>query len=246
MQFSKAFQGLPQDRIEEAFDRFAREEFHQGHQIVKEGEPISKMYIVKMGELQCTRNGQPVTAIQEAGGFSYFGEQAVLANEPSPVTITVQSESCLLLGASRRALVQLMGQGPAVMGISADDAALASSALKATAVLQDLNDTEIKVSEVLMSCLELQPDACAVPLIRCISGAHVRAKHGSSLALCQFLVSRLCVCALIIQDLSWDVYCLMIVTASWHVGKLTSQKLTGAPLRCHSTVSVALSFPLCD
>ncbi|DBB18151.1 hypothetical protein WJX82_009716 [Trebouxia sp. C0006] len=144
LRFSKAFQGLPQDRIEEAFDRFAREEFHQGHQIVKEGEPISKMYIIKMGELQCTRNGQPVTAIQEAGGFSYFGEQAVLANEPSPVTITVQSESCLLLGASRRALVQLMGQGPAVMGISADDAALASSALKATAVLQDLNDTEIK------------------------------------------------------------------------------------------------------
>ena len=148
LQFSKAFQGLPQDRIEEAFDRFAREEFHQGHQIVKEGEPISKMYIIKMGELACTRGGQPVTAIQEAGGFSYFGEQAVLSNEPSPVTITVQSESCLLLGASRRALAQLMGQGPAVMGISADDAALASSALKATAVLQDLNDTEIKVGQL--------------------------------------------------------------------------------------------------
>lgn len=145
LQFSKAFQGLPQDRIEEAFDRFAREEFRQGHQIVKEGEPISKMYIIKMGELACTRGGLPVTAIQEAGGFSYFGEQAVLSNEPSPVTITVQSESCMLLGASRRALAQLMGQGPAVMGISADDAALASSALKATAVLQDLSDTEIKV-----------------------------------------------------------------------------------------------------
>ena len=66
------------------------------------------------------------------------------ANAPSPVTITVQSESCLLLGASRRALVQLMGHGPAVMGLSADDAALASSALMSTAALQDLNDTEIK------------------------------------------------------------------------------------------------------
>ena len=151
LQFSKAFQGLAQDRIEEAFDRFAREEFHQGHQIVKEGEPISKMYIIKMGELACTRGGLPVTAIQEAGGFSYFGEQAVLSNEPSPVTITVQSESCMLLGASRRALAQLMGQGPAVMGISADDAALASSALKATAVLQDLNDTEVKVSHLTLT-----------------------------------------------------------------------------------------------
>ena len=78
LQFSKAFKGLPQDRLEEAFDRFAREEFRQGQQIVKEGEPVSKMYIVKMGELACTRAGQPVTAIQEAGGFSYFGEQAVL------------------------------------------------------------------------------------------------------------------------------------------------------------------------
>ena len=66
------------------------------------------------------------------------------ANEPSPVTITVQSDTCLLLGASKRALQQLMGQGPAIMGLSADDAALASSALKATPVLQDLNDTEIK------------------------------------------------------------------------------------------------------
>ena len=37
-------------------------------------------------------------------------------------------------------------QGPAVLGISADDAALASSALKATAALQELSDTEIKVS----------------------------------------------------------------------------------------------------
>ena len=81
MQFSKAFKGLPQDRIEEAFDRFAREEFRQGQQIVKEGEPVSKMYIVKMGELACTRGGQPVTAIQEAGGFSYFGEQAVLVSK---------------------------------------------------------------------------------------------------------------------------------------------------------------------
>ena len=83
LQFSKAFKGLPQDRIEEAFDRFAREEFRQGQQIVKEGEPVSKMYIVKMGELVCTRGGQPVTAIQEAGGFSYFGEQAVLVSKQS-------------------------------------------------------------------------------------------------------------------------------------------------------------------
>lgn len=37
-----------------------------------------------------------------------------------------------------------MGNGPAVMGLSADDVALASSALMSIAALQDLNDTEIK------------------------------------------------------------------------------------------------------
>ena len=41
---------------------------------MQEGSPLSKMYVVRVGEVTCTSKGK-VLPMQEAGGFSRFGEQ---------------------------------------------------------------------------------------------------------------------------------------------------------------------------
>ncbi|KAK9812821.1 hypothetical protein WJX72_004332 [[Myrmecia] bisecta] len=139
---------LPQDQLEAVIDRFEREDFSQGDVIVKEGEVASKLYILKMGDLVCTRAGTsgPVNGISEAGGFSFFGERSLQANEASAVTITVHSEKAVLLSFSRRALLQLMGQDTvgAVVGLSADDIAAAAAALRRCPGFMVLTDSEVK------------------------------------------------------------------------------------------------------
>ena len=47
--------------------------------IVKEGDPLSKMYVVRVGEVTCTSKGK-VLPMQEAGGFSRFGEHNLVVS----------------------------------------------------------------------------------------------------------------------------------------------------------------------
>ena len=52
---------------------------------MKEGDPLSKMYVVRVGEVTCTSKGK-VLPMQEAGGFSRFGEQNLVVRISQFVT----------------------------------------------------------------------------------------------------------------------------------------------------------------
>ena len=52
---------------------------------MKEGDPLSKMYVVRVGEVTCTSKGK-VLPMQEAGGFSRFGEQNLVVRTLQLVT----------------------------------------------------------------------------------------------------------------------------------------------------------------
>ena len=46
---------LTKDQLETVIDRFETDEFMQGDEVVREGDTLNKLYIVKMGELECVR-----------------------------------------------------------------------------------------------------------------------------------------------------------------------------------------------
>ena len=77
------------------------------------------------------------------------------SNELVPYTVTVQSDLVVCLSLSRRAFMQLMGHGPAVTGLSSEDAASAGATLMGTPQLKGLSDSEIKAGNLpgVVGCL---------------------------------------------------------------------------------------------
>ena len=95
---------------------------------------LDKMYVIKVGELKLTQDGQTVldpNFIHEAGGFSYFGEQALKQPFKCPYTITCASETAQMLSLPKRQLDNFLGQDT---GLDSDDAIIA--ALKKCQALQ--------------------------------------------------------------------------------------------------------------
>ena len=78
------------------------------------------------------------------------------SNELVPYTVTVQSDLVVCLSLSRRAFMQLMGHGPAVTGLSSEDAASAGATLMGTPQLKGLSDSEIKAGILadVVGCLQ--------------------------------------------------------------------------------------------
>lgn len=75
---------------------------------------------------------------------SYLPLCCLQSNELVPYTVTVQSDLVVCLSLSRRAFMQLMGHGPAVTGLSSEDAASAGATLMGTPQLKGLSDSEFK------------------------------------------------------------------------------------------------------
>uniref|UniRef100_A0A383VZL0 cGMP-dependent protein kinase n=1 Tax=Tetradesmus obliquus TaxID=3088 RepID=A0A383VZL0_TETOB len=109
-----AFKKLKQEQMEHIFDRFeARQELYQGDTIVNQGEPIEKIFVVKMGEVQLLApDGSTVTDtafVREAGGFTFFGDACLDAITRSAYTVRVASEIAHVLSLPRRQLDGFLG-----------------------------------------------------------------------------------------------------------------------------------------
>lgn len=72
--------------------------------ILREGQNIQKLYVIKSGEVSLTRNGQPqpldTSFIREAGGFTFFGDGWLPdcpSPDVSPYTVLVASATVQLL-----------------------------------------------------------------------------------------------------------------------------------------------------
>ena len=60
--------------------------FNEGKEIIKEGANNNTFYVIKSGEAAVTKAGTAVTTLK-SGGF--FGERALLKDEPASATIVV-------------------------------------------------------------------------------------------------------------------------------------------------------------
>merc|ERR1719482_817247 len=87
-------------------DALKPETFSKGDTIVKQDEPGDKFYIVEDGALYASKDGMKVMDYK-AG--DYFGELALLKNQPRAASVIVQSDTCKVLTMSRQAFTKMLG-----------------------------------------------------------------------------------------------------------------------------------------
>ena len=68
---------VPEDKMETATELFEREDVTTGKVVLAEGQACNRLYIVRGGAVQATTAGETVP-LREAGGFTFFGDHAVL------------------------------------------------------------------------------------------------------------------------------------------------------------------------
>lgn len=70
-------------------DKVIMEYYPAGHVLFSEGDPGDKMYVIKTGAVQVVRGG---AIIAELSHGQFFGEMALVSDEPRNATIKVTSD----------------------------------------------------------------------------------------------------------------------------------------------------------
>eukprot|EP00918_Siedleckia_nematoides_P041252 GHVU01089583.1.p1 GENE.GHVU01089583.1~~GHVU01089583.1.p1 ORF type:complete len:894 (+),score=151.92 GHVU01089583.1:192-2873(+) len=84
------FRYLGQEQIDLLINSFKTVRFVKDEPIVKEGETGSRFFIIKSGEVLITK-GDPPRRLRTCGKHDYFGERALLFQEPRTATVTATS-----------------------------------------------------------------------------------------------------------------------------------------------------------
>jgi len=87
-------------------DALKPEKFQKGETVVKQEEPGDKFYIVEEGALYAEKNG---TRVMDYKAGDYFGELALLKNQPRAASVIVESGEAKVLAMSRHAFVKMLG-----------------------------------------------------------------------------------------------------------------------------------------
>ncbi|KAG1669686.1 hypothetical protein FOA52_002070 [Chlamydomonas sp. UWO 241] len=136
LRYVPVLKGLPPDQVESVLDCFhARQELFCGTEIVRAGDVMDQLVVVKQGEVRLTTpDGTEVPPsesggfVQEHGGFCFFGSDSLSTPHPSPYTVTVHSDVLHLLSLPGRALVNLGIIGKPQRAVKAAPAAAVSFA----------------------------------------------------------------------------------------------------------------------
>lgn len=90
-------------------DCLTLEKFKTGDKIITEGEPGQKFYLIESGTAQATKNEDGnEKVVFEHNENDYFGELALLNNEPRKATITCTSD-VVVASIDRKAFIRLLG-----------------------------------------------------------------------------------------------------------------------------------------
>jgi len=87
-------------------DALKAETFKTGDNVCVQGEPGDKFYILEEGSLYAMKDGARVMDYKSG---SYFGELALLKNQPRAASVIVESESAKVLSMSRQSFTKMLG-----------------------------------------------------------------------------------------------------------------------------------------
>lgn len=107
-----------------------------GQRILKKGEQGNVCYFIKEGEVECTKIGDTSLGSIVIGPESYFGERALLTDEPRAADVTAKS-ACVLMALDRNAFIELLGPLRAVM-----DENMKTRVMQAVPILSQFSDSQ--------------------------------------------------------------------------------------------------------
>jgi len=87
-------------------DALKQEKYEKGVYVVRQDEPGDKFYIIEEGTLYAEKNGEKVL---EYKAGDYFGELALLKNQPRAASVLVSSDEAKVLSMSRQAFIKMLG-----------------------------------------------------------------------------------------------------------------------------------------
>jgi len=91
-------------------DALVAETCKKGDTIVKQDDPGDKFYIVEEGSLYALKNfGSEEKRVMEYKPGDYFGELALLKNQPRAASVVVESETAKVLSMSRVSFNKMLG-----------------------------------------------------------------------------------------------------------------------------------------
>ncbi len=108
------FAGLPSNRLEAAADAFSPVAVSAGEQVVRQGDPADRFYVISSGSFAVTQlppRGTERVRLRELGADDVFGEIGLLQHTPRTATVTAQTDGRLLALDGARFL-ELVGSGP--------------------------------------------------------------------------------------------------------------------------------------
>ena len=85
-------------------------DFRPGKRLIREGEPGREFFILVDGSAEISRKGKP---IDTAGPGDFFGEMALLADQPRNATVTTTSDVDALV-VTARSFRDLIGDSPLI------------------------------------------------------------------------------------------------------------------------------------
>jgi CRP/FNR family transcriptional regulator, cyclic AMP receptor protein len=85
-------------------------DFRAGKRLIREGEPGREFFVLVDGSAQISRKGKP---IDTAGPGDFFGEMALLADQPRNATVTTTSDVDALV-VTARSFRDLIGDSPLI------------------------------------------------------------------------------------------------------------------------------------
>ena len=108
------FAGLSEDDLRAVSEKFLSERFAAGADIVLQGEPGDKLYLIAEGQVEVLRSeGERVQRLSMLSAGEYFGEMALIADQPRAATVrAVQTTRLRSLG--RPDFAALLASQPAL------------------------------------------------------------------------------------------------------------------------------------
>ena len=110
------FAGLPGPALEQLIEQLALVEIPAGDTLFRQGDPGDTLYVVVEGEVVVLSEGPPQVEISRLGPGAFFGEIALVTDQPRSATIFV-SEDTQLLAIDREVVRALLEQHPDVLRV---------------------------------------------------------------------------------------------------------------------------------
>jgi MFS family permease len=112
------FTGVPRSRLETAMRRVTELPVKAGEEVVRQGEPADRFYIIESGRFRVSQapadGGEPVT-LRTLGADEVFGELGLLNRTARTATVTAETDG-LLLALDRDDFLALVGAAGPLMG----------------------------------------------------------------------------------------------------------------------------------